>query len=379
MTRRASASIDQSPLVGAARTAWEESLLAKAATGSQNHVLQTLLRFAWGKADIFPTEAAIASKCGKSPRTVRRVIGELRATGLLAIVTDRSIHVQRRIVFPSHPNAEAVLRQFPDHMQGGQNDQIETTCRGDKKDRCRGDISCTCRGDKMTPRIYMGESEVGKKRKTLKPPPRSATPAPRVRAGGEPGGGEVAISIVQCRVIGCPGGEACAAAVDKAEWRERCRRWEKGGHVGPPPAWTSRRPMPDDVHEIINDREEPPPPRWTGEPCDGRVCCEACSECWDRIWGPAPLPELPIALWQVVEEIVACCGEDLRGQVVRGVAFARPDEGTLWAALDWLRTRRRRPRGIHGLTRLLDRLRRAGVAPMPEPLNDDSPDDSEGD
>src|SRR5262249_45217172 len=106
-----SRSIDREPLQGTARRAFERELLRRPGLkGSRRFLLQVLLiEFAWGKADCYPGNQRLATATGLSLSTVKRALHDLERLGLIRLVEDGRLPSRRRIVFPDHPHAQAVL------------------------------------------------------------------------------------------------------------------------------------------------------------------------------------------------------------------------------------------------------------------------------
>jgi hypothetical protein len=98
-------------LVGAARREWEEQILADAGLkGSRLHLARVLLEeFCWGKCWCIPGDELLARKCGIGTATVTRCLRDLARLGTIRIIHARG---RRRLVFPSHPHAEAYLREI---------------------------------------------------------------------------------------------------------------------------------------------------------------------------------------------------------------------------------------------------------------------------
>lgn len=178
-------SLDQNPLPGRERREWEKSVIRSAGKREQNHLLRVLLQFAGGKADCFPSVATIATEAGTSVKTVKRALKALDRLGVIATVEDGSIPTHRRIVFPSHPHADLVLRRFPRYMKGGHSVPPAPTCRGDNSGRRKGDKLDRCRGDILTPEIELEKSKIENEVSYSR---RSPVPHARARSAGRDGG-----------------------------------------------------------------------------------------------------------------------------------------------------------------------------------------------
>jgi len=111
------ASIDQRQLPQPDRGLWEEAVLKGLDDKALDHLVRALFDSARGKADCFPSNKTLVKKVKLSEkngdRHVRRLLNELAVRGVVALVNDPSIQSRRRIVFLSHPNAEAVLAALP--------------------------------------------------------------------------------------------------------------------------------------------------------------------------------------------------------------------------------------------------------------------------
>ena len=94
-------------LQGRARHEWEKRLLrTEGLKPGPNHVLQSLLRYAGGKAECWPSNESLAMDCKLSVRQIQRHIAELARIGLIAARPDMTLKTQRRIAI-SAPRDDA--------------------------------------------------------------------------------------------------------------------------------------------------------------------------------------------------------------------------------------------------------------------------------
>lgn len=176
------ASIDQDPLKGKARERWEQSLIDRAdelavkkiQARAWNQTLLVLFESARGKADCFPSKDTIAKRLKANPKTVYHNLRAMSEAGLIALVEDGSIKVGRRIVFPSHPNAEAVLRQFPRYMHPGHDSALDPPkCTQVIYRRCTEENSGRCtQGIILPPETNSPETNDGNEVSSPSPPLR---------------------------------------------------------------------------------------------------------------------------------------------------------------------------------------------------------------
>lgn len=166
------ASFDQQPLQGRERGDYERALLERPELSDPAHrVLSAILSFCRGKADCFPTTAAIARKVGKKVRQVQNILADREEAGEIRCFLDASLFAtnehdhrkgRRRIIVVSHPNAAKIIaeieqsefgprpikrtakrtaiHQCVDVGNGRYRDGKNTECRDAKNDTCRDAI-----------------------------------------------------------------------------------------------------------------------------------------------------------------------------------------------------------------------------------------------
>jgi hypothetical protein len=136
--------IDNRPLKGAARRAFENKILGRPEVKKSSQFLVRILLddFCWGHADCFPANKTAGDAAGYKSRNVQLVFAHLDTTvNLLRLVVDRSIRSQRRIVFVDHPNAPDVFRalgQSPEIVALNPDIARKRAPRGARNDTPRG-------------------------------------------------------------------------------------------------------------------------------------------------------------------------------------------------------------------------------------------------
>jgi hypothetical protein len=98
--------IDEYPLTGQGKAEFDAAALSHPlAVGIRRKVLVALLEACKGRCDFFISAKTISRRIGVTEATAAFCINELASeSGPLAVVLDRSVRVQRRIMFRQHRN-----------------------------------------------------------------------------------------------------------------------------------------------------------------------------------------------------------------------------------------------------------------------------------
>jgi hypothetical protein len=94
--------IDTEPLMGTARNDFQRALYARV-KGKGQLLLRTLLDFAGGKAECWPSNATIGVVTGYTPRYTQMLMRDLEEAQVILCAVDRSLPSQRRIIILDHP------------------------------------------------------------------------------------------------------------------------------------------------------------------------------------------------------------------------------------------------------------------------------------